>query len=293
MNRFPSWRVVIVLSGVIGAQSFGLLFQDPLSANDEESKAVQEDNALAKQRLALMQKRMAAARVNSAEDGFPEKFSEKPIFRYTDPARNYVAAAVWKLGETGRPRAIITTELHRQYFGKPRIVYEYLSLTDKKFFVSEGDFGWMPEGTTLQFKPVPDAPVPDETPSRRLRQMRAIINRFAGSEVVAKERCELRLLPQPIDRYSPSTADRADGAIFIAAFGTNPEALLFIESDGKAWTYAVGRLSGAQAISLTIDGTTAWEGPPVHYNLNSSYTASNAAADIPGLNADGSAVKGE
>jgi len=250
-----------------------------------------KDDELTTRRHELMQQRMASAQVSSREAGFPEKFSEKPIFRYTDPARHYVAAAVWKLGETGRPRAIITTELHRQYFGKPRIVYEYLSLTPAMFVVTGGDFGWMPEGSALEFKPVPGAPAPDETAQRRLRQMRAIVNRVTGEEVVAKERCELRLLPQPIDRYAPSSADRADGAIFIATFGTNPEAVLFIESDGQAWNYAVGRLSGAQTISLSIDGKTAWEGAPVRYGINSFYTASNAQADIPGLAPDGSEIK--
>ena len=155
----------------------------------------------------------------------------------------------------------------------------------------------MPKGTALEFKPVPDAPPPDETAPRRLRQMRAIVNRFtgvevrAGAEVREKERCELRLLPQPIDRYTPSSADRADGAIFIAAFGTNPEAVLFIESDGKAWNYAVGRLCGATTISLSIDRKTAWEGAPVRYSVDSPYTASNAHAEIPGIAPDGSEIE--
>ncbi len=149
----------------------------------------------------------------------------------------------------------------------------------------------MPEGTALEFKPVPDAPPPDETAPRRLRQMCAIVHRFTGAEEVAKQRCELRLLPQPIDRYMPSSVDRADGAIFIATFGTNPEAVLFIESDGKAWNYAVGRLCGARTISLSIDRKTAWEGAPVRYSVDSPYTASNADADIPGLAPDGSEIE--
>lgn len=250
-----------------------------------------KDDALATQRFELMQKRMARVTVKSLEEGFPEKFAAKPIFRYTDPARNYVAAAVWKLGEEGRPKAIITTELHRQFYGQPRIVYEYLSLTPSKFTATGGDIGWAPEGTTLEFKPVPGAPPPAETPSRRLLELRSIAKRFAGEELVGKEKCELRLLPQPIDRYTPSSVDRADGAIFIAAFGTNPEAILLIESDGKSWNYAAGRLAGASTISLSIDGVTAWEGTPVRYGSNSSYTAGNAPADIPGISSDGSEIK--
>ena len=278
-------------SMVYGLASAGLLLLSiaAVGRTDEPEKA--KDDELTAKRYELMQKRMAGVKVSSDEEGFPEQFAAKPIFRYTDPARSYVAAAVWKLSETGRPKAIITTELHRQFYGKPRIVYEYLSLTPTKFTATGGDIRWAPEGTTLEFKPVPGTQAPDESPQRRLLQLRAIAKRFGGEELVGKEKCELRLLPQPIDRYTPSSADRADGAIFIAAFGTNPEAVLFIESDGQAWNYAAGRLAGASKISLTIDGTTAWEGAPVRYGSNSSYTAGNAVADIPGIAPDGSEIK--
>lgn len=243
---------------------------------------------LTARRQTLMRERVESVKVKADEAGFPETFAARPIFRYTDPARNYVAAAVWKLGDEGRPKAIITTELHRQYFGSPRIVYEYLSLTPTKFTAAGGDIRWMPEGTTLEFKPVPKTEAPDASAKRRLLQLRAIAKRFTGEELVGAEQCELRVLPQPIERYTPTSAEYADGAIFIAAFGTNPEAILFVESDGKAWNYAAGRLAGASKISLSIDGVTAWEGAPVSYGANSSYTASNAAAAIPGVAPDGS-----
>ncbi len=275
-----------VVSGLVSA---ALLFSITALARADEPEKAKDDELTAK-RYELMQKRMEKVKVTSEEESFPEQFGAKPIFRYTDPVRNYVAAAVWKLGETGRPRAIMTTELHRQYSGSPRIVYEYLSLTPTKF-VARGDMNWNPSASVLEFKPVPGAPAPDESPQRRLIQLRAIVKRFTGEELVGKERCELRLLPQPIDRYTPSTAERVDGAIFIAAFGTNPEAMLFIESDGKTWQYAAGRLSGAKTISLSIDGKTAWEGAPVQYGSASSYSASNAPADIPGISPDGTEIK--
>lgn len=254
-------------------------------AEEPENK---EDAKLAERRLALMQQRIAAVKVTSSEENFPEHFAAEPIFRYTDPARAYVAAALWKLGEKGRPRAIIATELRRQFFGSPRIVYEYLSLTPTKFTAAGGDVGWAPDGTALEFKPVPGAPAPDETPPRRLLQLRSIAKRFAGHEMIGKERCELRLMPQPIDRYTPSTEERADGALFLFTFGTNPEVALFLESDGKAWSYAAGRLSGATKIELTIDDKTAWEAARLRHGSNSPYTATNAPADIPGVAPDGS-----
>lgn len=273
----------------VGLLSVVLLAMATLGRAEEPKKDADSD--LVARRFALMESRMASVEVASNEQGFPKQFSSKPIFRYTDPARKYVAAAVWKLGDEGRPRAIITTELYRQFYGSPRIVYEYLSLTPTKFTVTGDDIYWQPEASAVEFKAVPGAMPPDASPQRRLLQMRRIAKRFGGHEIVGKERCELRLMPQPIDRYTPSTADGADGAIFLLAFGANPEAALFIESDGKAWSYAVGRLAGAGKISLTIDDTVAWDGPPVRYGVNSSYNASNAAADIPGIAPDGSEIK--
>jgi hypothetical protein len=200
-----------------------------------------------------------------------------------------VAAALWKLGAEGRPLAIISTELQPLYHGRPRIVYEYLALTSQRFVAASSDFRWGPLSNAIEFKPVPDSPAPAETERLRLLQMRKEARRFSGFELVGNERCELRLLPQPIDRYTPSTAERADGGIFILAFGTNPEAVLFIESDGTKWNYAFGRLSGAAQIQLKVDDdAVVWDVGRVKYASSEPYTASNAAASIPGIAPDGS-----
>jgi hypothetical protein len=281
MQRSTS-SVLVLMALILVSSASGRTDEPPKKGKDDE---------LSTERLELMRTRIASVRVKSSAEGFPVEFAAKPIFRYNDPARGYVAAAVWKLGEEGRPRALITTELHRLFYGSPRIVYEYLSLSPTPFSATGRDCRWAPEGTALEFKPVPGAEAPDETPQRRQLQARAIAKRFAGNELVDKEKCELRLLPQPIDRYTPSATDRADGAIFLLAFGTNPEVALFIESDGRAWNYAAGRLTGAATVVLTIDGSTAWEGAPVRYGFNQPYNASNAAADIPGIAPDGSEIE--
>lgn len=266
-----------------------LLLASPWTARGEEDApaATSPADSLAADRFGLMRDRIKTMIVMSGEAGFPESLSLRPLFRYTDPARGYVAAAVWKLGEAGRPKALVTTELHRQFYGQPRIVYEYLSLTSTPFSATSPDVRWSPQGSSLNFQPVPEAPVPEENPSRRLSQMRAMARQFAGTELVGKEKAELRLLPQPVDRYTPFAADRADGAIFLLAFGTNPEVALLIESDGKGWTYAAGRLSGASQIELTYSGERAWQGEPVKYGSTQPYTASNSAASIPGIAPDG------
>ena len=267
----------------------GVLLVLFLAQADEPEKS--KDDELSAQRLQLMEQRIAAITVASDEEGFPKAFNSRPIFRYTDPARNYVAAAVWKLGESGRPKAIVTTELNRQFFGRSIISYEYLSLTQTRFTATADDVKWAPKDSVLTFKPVPGSDPPDESPRRRLLQLRSIAKRFGGDEEVENETCELRLLPQPVDRYTPSTAEHADGAIFLLCYGTNPEVALFIESDGKSWSYAAGRLTGAGRVQLTIDGTTAWTGPAFKYGFNQPYDSSNTPVEIPGVAADGSEIR--
>ena len=265
----------------------GLLGSTLVAADDAKSR----DEILASQRLDAMQQRVAAAEVDSRESGFPTKFAVKPIFRFSDPARGCVAAAIWKLGDKGRPKALITAELHRTTFGKPCIAYEFSSLTATKFSVKSDDIQWSPTSTLYEFKAVPNGPVPEKTTLRRLIQMREIAKRFTAVEEVDKERCELRLLTQPVDRYVPSNAENADGAIFLFAFGTNPEVVLMLESDGTKWNYAAGRMTGAQSVVLTIDEAIAWQGMPLQKGNDSPYTGSLAPIEIPGIGPDGSELK--
>ena len=96
----------------------------------------------------------------------------------------------------------------------------------------------------------------------------------------------MRLLSTPVDRYTPSMLDRADGAIFFFTVGTNPEVVLLIESDGKEWSYAAGRMTGAQLVALSLDGAIVWEGATPRMRRDSSYTASSTPIDIPGIAAD-------
>jgi hypothetical protein len=263
----------------------------PLAAQDGKTEPTPEQRLL-QERLDLMQRRMAQFVVTPKKEtaDFPKAFEPKPIFRYDDPARGYVAAAVWRLGDTGRPLAIITTELQPRFYNQPRIVYEYLSLTDQPFTAFSPDYRWTPEKNALQFKAIPGSQAPAETPALRLTQMRNEARRFTAFQVVGKERVELRLLPQPILRYTPSEKERADGGVFLLAFGTNPEALLFLESDGKAWNYALGRLSGSSLMKAQIDEQDAWEVGPARYQSTESYTASNAQADIPGIDPNGNVI---
>lgn len=270
---------------VVGTLTYAVL------GDEENQTGKSRDVVLATQRFELMQKRVAAAKVQSREAGFPTQFAAKPIFKYSDPARGYVAAAVWKLGDEGRPKALLVSELDRFKQGRPSISYEYISLTTTPFTLTSDDMRWSPAGTLFEFKPIPNTSVPEKTLQRRLFQFREIAKRFASHEEVDHEKCELRLLPQPAVRYTPSNAERADGAIYFFTFGTNPEVVLLIESDGTNWSYAAGRMTGAEVVVLKLDDAVVWEGAPLQNGRNSPFTGSIAPIEIPGIAADGSEIQ--
>jgi hypothetical protein len=249
------------------------------------------ENDLRGRRFEVMLSRVSSVQIESDEVGFPSKIEAKPLFRYNDPARGYVAAAVWKLGAKGRPRALITTELDRATYRKPHICYEFSSLTTTPFRLQLDTFEWTPKESLYTFRPVPNAPLPEKTPQLRLFQIHQIAERFASREVVRSEKCELRLLPKPVDRYIPFDSDSSDGAIFFFAYGTNPEVVLLIESDGMQWSFAAGRMTGADVVVLTLDDQVVWEGPPLKSSSDSPFTGSTTPIDIPGIAADGSDIK--
>ena len=62
------------------------------------------------------------------------RFRAKPLLRYSDPTRGMLEitaladATVWRLGEKGRPTAIVTLEIYRSA-DRASLSYEFASLT--------------------------------------------------------------------------------------------------------------------------------------------------------------------
>jgi hypothetical protein len=195
------------------------------------------------------------------------KLGRTPLLRYSDPTRNVgnqttglLDAGVWRVGERGRPTALITLELYRTPASKVVLSYEFLSLISSRLdVVSPRGPTWSPAGTDLKVAQIPGTPKPAAAPAGRLVQMRQISRRFAVHEMLSKdEKIECRLLAQPIDRYSDETAGIADGAIFIFANGTNPEVGLLLECDADQWSYGAVRLSAA-ALFVDLDENRVFE----------------------------------
>lgn len=247
-------RILLILAATLGLAAAAV-------GQDSNDAAVRRE---AKQRLELMQavigEFVAESDQISSEPRL--KFASKPLLRYSDPTRGLedttllLDASVWRLGESGRPTALVTLEIYRSPNKPDTLSYEFLSLTPDMFSLTRREMTsvtWEATGTDLKLTPVPEAPAPAGNETARLRQMRELARRFKVVETLRDGKIECRLMTQPIDRYADKEQGIVDGALFVFANATNPEGGIVLESDGKKWSYGTFRLSAA-ATSFAIDG---------------------------------------
>jgi len=173
-----------------------------------------------------------------------------PLLKYSDPARGYSAAGVWRLGEKGRPQAIVSLEYWlRAETDEPRLMYELVSLAGVPLTVSSARAKLPAEGPPPEFKRLDTLDKPAAGERQRLAQLRALARRFTVSEKHMGEFASLRLLSQPIDRYADAEKGIRDGGLFVFVYGTNPEAALWLEADKEGWRYAVARMTWAEVVA--------------------------------------------
>lgn len=220
------------------------------------------------------------------------KFSPRPLLRYNDqtrkvggPIQGVLDATVWRLGETGRPKAIITLEIYLVNQGSPLLTYEFASLTPRKLDMqSARGVRWMPHSTDLSMTELDgqaQMPAPAGTPPARLVQMRELARRFTASELLRQEKISLRLLPQPLDRYSDADAGILDGAVFVFANGTNPEMGLLLECSDKRWSYGLFRLASVPLFLRFDDQQIDVVAKPKGYPVDAPYTATRHPVFLP------------
>jgi hypothetical protein len=140
------------------------------------------------------------------------------------------------------------------------ICHEFGSLSRSNKLVARDKTAvvWSPVKSGVEFRDVPDALAPAENPAARIRQMKAIAERFTARlpERNGAKGEDLRLLPKPLYRYDLKESKDADpslqdGGMFAFVMGTDPEVVLLLEAVGRddkvVWKYAFARATGAAA----------------------------------------------
>ena len=180
---------------------------------------------------------------------------------------------LWLWRSSGRPIAAVAIELYPTNWS-----FEFVSLSSRLVEVNADGLHWAPAKAGVEFREIPDAPAPAAGEAERLRQMRDLLKPFSAREYynTKSQDYPLRLLTHPIDRYTDSASGLLNGAIFVFANGTNPEALLMIEARSRgsappAWCYAATRLSRAE-LTLKRDAKVVWTCPTVElFNPEDAY----------------------
>ena len=190
----------------------------------------------------------------------PAALAEEPAHRWTDPTRAFSGGALWVWRASGRPVAVMGIELYGSWS------LEFVSLLDR---AASGPTTVRCAGRPGSWRRVPrDSRCAGP---RRRRSQAAPADQRPGEAVLRSEHWKggdgqhyaLRLLTHPIDRYADPASGVVDGAIFVYANGTNPEALLVIEarrqgSDPPRWSFAAVPFSHCE-ITLDFGSKNVWK----------------------------------
>jgi hypothetical protein len=232
---------------------------------DDPENAAPDDAARKFQAAAKASAAGYALRADAA-DGRELKLSEEPLLRWANPLGGRKAHGdvfIWT--DEGRPAAVLSLYEYTTPDGVVHEHHEFCSLATGPIF-GDGPEGrdWSPPEAGIEFKPLPDSPEPAPSPVRRLSQMRDLAGRFSGAKITREERekRDLRLLPQPVLRYSSKHHEVTDGALFALVEATDPEIFLVLEArphEGDLlWHYALARMNSLW-LSASYSGQQVWE----------------------------------
>ena len=140
----------------------------------------------------------------------PEAMTPHPVLRWRNVTRGTQESegvfVLWV--NKGRPEASASI-----YPWEGTVAHEFVSLSRGAKLVARegGRVIWSPETPGVEFKDIPGAPAPADTPAARLRQMKVLADRFkvtmTGWKPDKSDREELRLLPKPL--YRAELSERA------------------------------------------------------------------------------------
>lgn len=175
------------------------------------------------------------------------------LLSWSNPTVGEVHGEIFVWTHHGRPQCLAS--VYRWFSPDWGTTLELAALTaaplrgrdrEREFWrVSEANIPWQTSSKT---------DVPSGSPTGRLVQLRQIARLFSArlydtrlsEQAVSRQ---LRLMAQPLFRYSPPTADSsyADGALFAFVEGTDPELLLLVEcslrENAGVWKYAFLRMN--------------------------------------------------
>lgn len=198
------------------------------------------------ERLAAMRRRAEALDLRIGERPELRRVRAEPLLRYSDSARTTTDGTLWLWERDGRP--VAATCLFNDSREGFEWNYELVAMCDDALVVDgRRDWTWKPKARQRPVVRI-ESPAPATTESARLLQMKSLVTQLRADEDHMGDVVQLRLLPRPVHRYRAPADNIEDGAIFLFAFGTNPEILVQIEAftgNERVWQIRCARMSSA------------------------------------------------
>jgi|GEM_PF-1451887 len=253
-----------------------------VSGQDEAAEKKSEDKTSASRLKAIREIMSQITLAKAQEDGYqPVDLKPDPLLRYNDVTRGIADSVVFRVGTTGRPLALITAELYGRNGQQFLLNHEFVALHQPAFRVKRDRFVWEPGSGNLKLTELKSDQAPGDNPRLRLAQMRRLSETFTAQQTVGQSTIVLRRLTTPIDRYEPTNDPKSDGAAFAYVWGVNPEAVLFLETDGAKWFYGWAPLSSAPLEGRLNEGVV-WQCPPgPHEDRTAAYTSIHRVLTVP------------
>lgn len=256
----PMWRyLTLALLCLVGAASLAPAEDPPKVAGKE---AQPEDAPLRKARVQFLADAVKHFEIRVGEDEVESKRIPEPVLVYNNPVSGTKIGILALFTRNGRPD--VMTQFS---FSAPQSVFnEFHNLCGDKVVMKRGEQTvWTPPETSTNWQTLETPEKPAATPQLRLVQMRRLAEKFTVEDNFGwdkKELNQLRLLTTPVHRYGQADEEVIDGAVFVYALGTDPEALLMLEcakgDSGLHWRYGFGPMS-IYALKAKLGDTVVWE----------------------------------
>jgi hypothetical protein len=230
--------------------------------------AVQTAGQQRAERLAEMKQQAAEYTLTLAGESSQRlALHEEPVLRFDNAVSGVPdgIAVMWKEGK----RPAVFAQVFQTKEGA--WIHECQSLASAGFQMQRRDKSlWQPEKGAGDFRPLAGGPPADQSPVKRLSQMRAIAEQFSATDEFKihfsdreTTKHTLRLLPTPVYRYSDPSLEVADAAVFAFVHGTDPEVFLVLElrtGERSGWLVAFCPMT-CWEVNVMRDGKVVWSSP--------------------------------
>jgi len=213
--------------------------------------------------LRLTQAAAAEYEIRVEKDDKPLDLKREPVLKWSNPDRGEVHGNVFLWTRGGRP--LVAGSLFKWFTPHTHMTHEFQSLAEASLAVHfHGKQVWNTSESGLKFADIPKAPAPAAADAQQLLQMKQLAKDFTGDKKEKEDATstELRLLPQPVYRYSAPKQGVFSGGLFALVHGTDPEIWVLIEARGETadsarWQFAAARMNNV-GMNLRYKGERVW-----------------------------------